>query len=452
MATVRMQSNAYPDGDGNADVPAVAVGSTTADGGTASGGSNNPPSNPTNPPADQGGDSGDNTNPSDNPPSDTGSTTPPPDDTSGTTNPPGDTGSNTPPPDEVVDPPPGCDAEGNCDLGNPNACGGGTGNQSTNTVASSAGNPINIVTGNKFQQETDIASLPGKLGLEFIRHYNSKSSYHGNLGYHWRHTYDVKLNRSNPKSPYIDQADGRRVMFEKRDTNNGNIVFANVYSDGWLELKKESATWHWHSGRKLNFDRDGRLNYLVAKSGQSIFLTYDNDGRLIQVNDPQDRTLGFVYYPNNRIKNIIDPNGNSLKYIYNNAGNLSSVKYSDDTSRIYHYEDSRYIHHLTGLTDGRGVRFATWAYDEKGRANLSTHANGVEKVTLKFKQGKTLVTNTSGITSTYYTNKINHVPVVTRVDGPGCSSCGGGDAVYEYNDANQLIRKKDKAGITTHFA
>jgi hypothetical protein len=29
---------------------------------------------------------------------------------------------------------------------------------------------------------------------------------------------------------------------------------------------------------------------------------------------------------------------------------------------VYHYEDQRFPHHLTGLTDENGGRFATWAY------------------------------------------------------------------------------------------
>ena len=39
-----------------------------------------------------------------------------------------------------------------------------------------AGNPIQVVTGNKYQQEVDLAPLPGVLGLAFRRHYNSNSA------------------------------------------------------------------------------------------------------------------------------------------------------------------------------------------------------------------------------------------------------------------------------------
>ncbi len=42
--------------------------------------------------------------------------------------------------------------------------------------SAAAGNPINIITGNKYQREVDMAALPGVLGLELVRHYNSALS------------------------------------------------------------------------------------------------------------------------------------------------------------------------------------------------------------------------------------------------------------------------------------
>jgi hypothetical protein len=40
---------------------------------------------------------------------------------------------------------------------------------------------------------------------------------------------------------------------------------------------------------------------------------------------------------------------------------------NDDPTRVYHYEDPRFPHHLSGLTDENSGRFATWAYDAAGR-------------------------------------------------------------------------------------
>ena len=52
-----------------------------------------------------------------------------------------------------------------------------------------AGNPVSIASGNKFQQEVDIASASyGTLG--FQRYYNSVQIGSYELGLQWRHTYD----------------------------------------------------------------------------------------------------------------------------------------------------------------------------------------------------------------------------------------------------------------------
>ncbi|WP_343740902.1 DUF6531 domain-containing protein, partial [Delftia tsuruhatensis] len=39
-----------------------------------------------------------------------------------------------------------------------------------------AGNPIHLINGNKYQREVDMPALPGVLGLEVVRHYNSSYS------------------------------------------------------------------------------------------------------------------------------------------------------------------------------------------------------------------------------------------------------------------------------------
>jgi len=81
-------------------------------------------------------------------------------------------------------PPPGLPPKpaippGTCGPGNAGStCGGGgpatNGNGSGINIG--AGNPINVINGNKYQREVDMAPLPGTLGLEIIRHYNSTSS------------------------------------------------------------------------------------------------------------------------------------------------------------------------------------------------------------------------------------------------------------------------------------
>jgi len=86
---------------------------------------------------------------------------------------------------------------GTCGPGNGGSTCGGDGpatNESSPGPNIGAGNPINIVTGNKYQREVDMAPLPGVLGLEIVRHYNSSFSrpQHSNnlVGRGWKLSYE----------------------------------------------------------------------------------------------------------------------------------------------------------------------------------------------------------------------------------------------------------------------
>lgn len=405
QATVRMQSNPYPDRNASS-------GGSGGGGGGGGGGGSTPPG--TTPPG-QGGDP----NPND----------------PGTGNP-GNGGGGS----GGADP---C-ADGSCGQGDPQVCASDDpAAQPTQTASVSVGNPINVVTGNKYQREVDL-SLPGALAPEFTRHYNSQSKYQGPLGYGWTHTYSTKLNAVDETRIAIRQADGRNIVFRRQPSGTYE---ARLVSDGYITAHKSLRVWHWRNGRALTFDSDGKLLRIETPTGEALALTYDRNNRLVQVSDTQERRLAFRYYPNGRIESIVDPAGEAFRYTYDANGNLITATAPDNTTRAYHYEDRLDVHNLTGITDGRGVRFATYAYDKQDRAILSTHAGDVGRVTLAFKPDRTIVKNSKGIPSVYHTSRRHGIALVTVIEGPGCSQCGGGDIRYAYNDRLQLIETRTRDGV-----
>ncbi len=90
---------------------------------------------------------------------------------------------------------------------------------------------------------------------------------------------------------------------------------------------------------------------------------------------------------------------------YNQNGSLTKRTTNASgfkSEKDYHYENSQNPRLLTGITDENGVRYATWTYDDQGRAISSEHANGAEKVTLAYNDdGSTTVTNEYGKQATY---------------------------------------------------
>ncbi|MBT3058092.1 MAG: DUF2235 domain-containing protein [Candidatus Thiodiazotropha sp. (ex Lucina pensylvanica)] len=321
--------------------------------------------------------------------------------------------------------------------------------QSSGIAGSHEGNPIHVVTGNKYQHEVDLSPLPGSLGLLFKRHYNSHSSYKGPLGYGWSHSYDLSL-WAVGDGYRLRQSDGRVIHFHPSDSSDHYI--APRISDGWLRINSEQLTWHWRDGRQLQFSPEGRLQRIVLVTGQTLSLLYNPQGKLFLVRDPLGRELSLDHYPNGRLKSMYDPGGKETSYRYDAVGNLQQVTRSDGAARIYHYEDPHDSHNLTGITDERGVRYATWAYDDKDRAILSTHAEQVGQVKLDFSSpGETRITDSQGKVSVYTTEIREGVALVTAIHGPGCSSCGPGDVSYRYNERFQIIAQTNSDGTTLHY-
>jgi RHS repeat-associated protein len=292
-------------------------------------------------------------------------------------------------------------------------------------ISTGAGNPINLITGNKYQREVDLAALPGVLGLEIVRHYNSAFSLPGQqagiLGRGWRLSYETDLFvRGN--SIHVLQADGSRRIFN-RDPANPSQCASPDPSHGTIHIRQTVAgndyTWTWPGGRKLSFNHQGRLVQILAPTGEFVSLQRAPDGRLLKVTDPQGRSLQLKYpdreqrTAGGRYKGVIgiDSPVGEFRYDYgsempkgaaSNAGsvlaNLVRVSlpayydgnrkrhpYTDrgvttsSASRLYHYEDPQHPTLLTGITSSGTVsggqamheRIATYAYDASGKGVMS---------------------------------------------------------------------------------
>jgi RHS repeat-associated protein len=301
-----------------------------------------------------------------------------------------------------------------------------------------AGNPINVITGNKYQEEVDMPALPGELGIEIVRHYNSSIHALGHMGYGWRLSYETDLYVVN-NTMQIVEADGSRIIFA-RDANNPSLCATNNPANGQLHIEKtakgDEYLWVWQSGRKLHFNHKGKLERITSNTGASVTLLRGPRGELLRVKDPQGRSLDIEYasLKSKGFKGIVaikSPVGR-FTYTYENdtkqlgISNLLSVQYPDATTtdaehaksqytnlvRHYHYGESSHTapinqeaedgidaaeraHLLTGITlawknaSGKDEQQSinTWAYDAQGRGILSV--KGLEKVTLRYIAGNT---------------------------------------------------------------
>ena len=144
-----------------------------------------------------------------------------------------------------------------------------------------------------------------------------------------------------------------------------------------------------------------------------------------------------------------------ITYGYNAAKRLTSVIRAaggQTTLRQFHYEDPRNNSWLTGITDERGVRYATWSYDDKGRAITSEHANGADHVGVAYNSDGTVsVTNELGKVAKYSFQYIKGVNRITAIQGEPSANCPNSNSTFTY-DSNGLIKTKtdNKGHLTTY--
>lgn len=366
-----------------------------------------------------------------------------------------------------------------------------------------AGNPINVTNGNKYQLEVDLRPLPGVLGIEIVRHYNSALSgirgRNGLVGRGWRLSYETTLHLVRD-AIHVVQADGSRLVFRRSPTNPTRYLGddpARGFVQAGSAADADAFLWHWtrgdNAGRTLAFDRNGRLIRITAATGEFVSLFYDPLGALRKVTDPQGRSLDF-HYPDRRqalaagrytgVERITSPDGDFL-YAYGTeslpgedaatitARRLALISVTEPGAsgpalqRRYHYEDPRHPTLLTGISidvsDRAGSRtsrrISTYGYDVTGRAVLSarggseTLENDVtsptdDMVRLKFdvqpspgRPGTTVLTDAHGQITRYRIGVIGGRNRVLEARGAGCWRCGEVNVRYRYDVQGRLIEK-----------
>ena len=331
------------------------------------------------------------------------------------------------------------------------------------------GNPINPGAGGKTEIQTDYVGS-GAFPLQFRRAYNSRGEFSGfRIGQNWRHTYDreIKVNTLSVQSfpPGIVASaralrpDGRVYYFSFNGTVwSGDpdvpdrlirLVDATGATTGYRYTTADDTV--------ESYDAAGKLLSIANRAGLQQTLSYDASGRLDHVTDPFGRTLGFEYDGANRIVSVIDPAGNRFGYGYDAGNNLTAVQYPDGTSRQYLYNESALTggvslpNALTGFTDEKGARYATWTYDAQGRAVASEHAGGAAKVQVSFNlDGTSTVTDALGTSRSYGFQLQYGVMRNTAISQP-CTSCGASSSATTYDSNGFVASRTDFNGNVTQY-
>ncbi|SHN33811.1 YD repeat-containing protein, partial [Rhizobacter sp. OV335] len=132
----------------------------------------------------------------------------------------------------------------------------------------------------------------------------------------------------------------------------------------------------------------GRLTAMAWTDGTQVNLSYDGAGLLTQASDNRGHSLNFAYTAgpegSTRMSTITDANGQVTTLGFDAQNNLASVTWHNGTTKTLLYERADLGWALTGVSDERGVRYATFGYDTEGRAISTEHAGGVDKYAVSY--------------------------------------------------------------------
>ncbi len=159
------------------------------------------------------------------------------------------------------------------------------------------------------------------------------------------------------------------------------------------------------NGNTLLISTDGVLWTNVLHGGPALGITFQRDAA-------------------GRIREIIDPQGNAIRYTYGPNGSLAAFTDRTAHATTFGYTNIALPHHLTSMTDPRGVQAIRTEFDAAGRMVRQTDGAGH---------------------SVEFTHDLAHHREIIR-DRLGHVS------IHEYDDHGNVVRLTDALGHTTQMA
>ncbi len=318
--------------------------------------------------------------------------------------------------------------------------------------------PISLSNGNLFEQVTDYSTI-GPNPLAFIRYYNSQAaaesgSLASTLGVNWRSNFDRYV-RVTSFVASVERPNGRVVAFtlvgstwtpdtdiDATLTNSGTTwIFTD--SDDTVEAYTQSGA-------------EAILNTIKLRNGYTQTMNYTS-GQLTSVSDSYGRALTLTYTAG-LLQTVSTPDTLMLTYGFTATGEgsqLTGVSFNTTpvTGQTYYYEDASFPFALTGIQDELGNRYATWAYDSHGRANLSKLAGGANSTQISYDDttGNRTVTGPLGNQETYKFTMLQGLPKVTEIDCAAIGTVAAATRGFTYDSNGYLATATDWNGNSIQY-
>jgi RHS repeat-associated protein len=309
------------------------------------------------------------------------------------------------------------------------------------------GEPVNVISGNVWLEETD-AIIPGiGTGLRLVRRYNSllaNRGVGGAFGRGWTHTYEQNLTFPSIDVIKLRAANGESMWFEDFNADATYNALLPVLEASWIVHSGNVYTRYFKNGGSETYDSSGRLTSQSDPSSNAVTFVYDANGRLETVTDSGGRSLTLTYDATSKVASVSGPAGVMASYRYGATGPLETVSYPDGAGYTFTTDGAAQI---LSVVDASGRVVVTHTYDVNGRGLTSARPDGQERYTFYYLMQNTLVADANGNVTDYEWTSIRGLtPRITRVTG-SCASCGGGATgetqSWTYDDNGSIVSYTD---------
>ena len=366
-------------------------------------------------------------------------------------------------------------ADGSGQDGNPDdggkgsgACGqGGNGGCTNCSSGASAGDPVDVQTGNAFTIPKTDLFLPGAFDLKLLRTYSTaRKAVSVGIGRGWTHSLAWSLEEHRNKL-VVRGGDGRRTELPSvavgQEIRNGS--WGLIRNKDLYVLRPGNEFVHYF-GRVAGTDTY-RLRFVSYRKRGHISLQYEGD-RLARVIDSVGRVVLFDGNSKGQIESISVPNprGERLvfaRYSYDSEGNLVVVADADGNLTRYAYDDE---HRLTRLEYPNGIVFnfrydaadrcvETWgAYPDGNDAALAPEA---QAVLTDGTRAKGIYHCKLDYADADYSEVIDTVRLRRFFSGPNghlakAVDARGGVTTREFDDRSRVVSVTDPTDATWQYA
>jgi len=310
--------------------------------------------------------------------------------------------------------------------------------------------PVNVVTGEVVIDQQDF-SIPGRIPLEWDRHYGSASSRIGVCGYGWETPADIRLEISDDGSVILHRGGAGAAVFPELPNDKPVMEFVDGavltrQKDYFLVQAKGGLTYFFRIPKQQT--SEFVIDSIVDLHGNYLSFVRDELG-LKQIKESAGRHIEVIskngliqemwlYHPDeNKPKNLVkyehDPDTNDLVAVYDTLNNPYRFQYRNHCC----------VQHID--RNGLSFYYEYDAHSSQGRCVHTWGDGGLYDYRLRFNslKGETEVTNSLGHTSLVEYNDL--FQVVKEVDPLN------GVTVYEYDEVGRTTAVVDPDGNRTEF-